>query len=339
MAGRRRVRAARQCGSDDDGSVAGTVSAALRIATRGSALALAQSNAVAAQISALTGRETELVKVTTHGDISTASLSELGGTGAFATAVREAVLAGECDIAVHSLKDLPTAAFDGLTLAAIPPREDARDALCARDALTFAVLAAGARVGTGSPRRRAQVLHLRPDLEVIDLRGNVDTRLARIHADLDAVILALAGLRRIGREGGASEAFDLGVWPTAAGQGALAIEVRDGDVATRAIVAALDDRASRACATAERAVLTRLEAGCSAPVGIVATLRGGAIEIAATVYAADGTRAISARGAAPDDGAPWDAGLANAAQSLADTIVGELFAKGAADLAAFGGPR
>ncbi|HEY5320760.1 MAG TPA: hydroxymethylbilane synthase, partial [Galbitalea sp.] len=199
-----------------------------RIGTRGSALALAQTRTVAAALTK-TGLTVELVTVTTAGDTSTASLASLGGTGVFASALRDALLDGRCDAIVHSLKDLPTQPHPGLVVAAIPKREDARDALCARDGLTLDTLPAGARVGTGSPRRRAQLLSRRGDLEVVDIRGNVDTRLGRVGVDLDAVILAAAGLSRLGRLDAVTEFLDIDSWPTAPGQGAVAIEVRAGE--------------------------------------------------------------------------------------------------------------
>ena len=171
----------------------------MRIGTRGSALALAQTNTVASSLAAKTGATPEIVTISTEGDRSAESLATLGGTGVFASALRDALLAGEVDVVVHSLKDLPTAPHPGLTVAAIPKRADARDALCARDGLKLADLPRGARVGTGSPRRRAQLLAVRPDLDVVDIRGNVDTRLARVTSDLDAVVLARAGLARLDR--------------------------------------------------------------------------------------------------------------------------------------------
>jgi hydroxymethylbilane synthase len=171
----------------------------IRIGTRGSALALAQTGTVARSLSGKTGRPVELVTISTEGDRSKESLASLGGTGVFASALRDALLAGECDAIVHSLKDLPTAPHPGLVIAAIPRREDARDALCARDGLTLDTLPEGARVGTGSPRRQAQLRARRPDVEVVDIRGNIDSRLRRVGDDLDAVILAAAGLGRIGR--------------------------------------------------------------------------------------------------------------------------------------------
>jgi hydroxymethylbilane synthase len=206
-------------------------SATVRVATRSSALALTQSRLVGEQVAQAAGLALALVEVTTRGDVDDAPLSRIGGTGVFVAAVRAAVLDGRADLAVHSLKDLPTAPAHGLRLAAVPPREDPRDALVSRDGSTLAQLAPGARVGTGSPRRRVQLLALRPDLEVVDLRGNVDTRLARVlgdrdrPADLDAVILAAAGLARLGRADVISERLDPAVMLPAPGQGALAVEV------------------------------------------------------------------------------------------------------------------
>jgi hydroxymethylbilane synthase len=192
----------------------------MRLGTRGSALALAQATPVAEKLGA------ELVVIRTEGDASTAPLADLGGTGVFATALRTALLAGEVDVVVHSYKDLPTQPAEGLTIAAVPKRADARDALCAADGLTLDTLPAGARVGTGSPRRRAQLLSRRRDLEVVDIRGNVDSRLARVGTDLDAVVLAAAGLERLGRVDAVTEFLGIDGWPTAPAQGALAVEVR-----------------------------------------------------------------------------------------------------------------
>jgi hydroxymethylbilane synthase len=271
------------------------MSRVIRLGTRASALALAQSRAVAAEISGRAGVEVELATVTTHGDVSSASLATIGGSGVFASALREALLAGECDVVVHSFKDLPTASQPGLTIAAVPKREDACDALCARDRLTLGELAPGARVGTGSPRRRAQVLTARPDLTVADIRGNVDTRLSKVRAgEFDAVILAAAGLRRLDLAHEAAQLFELADWPTAAGQGALALEARsdDADADLLEILAMVDDEPSRITAGAERAVLAGLEAGCAAPVGLTASLALDSLSIRACVYNPDGTRVI-----------------------------------------------
>lgn len=242
----------------------------LRLGTRPSALALAQSGLVADRIRAA-GREVELVEVRTPGDRSSAPVAQLG-VGVFVSALRDALVAGECDLAVHSYKDLPTAADPRLTLAAVPPREDPRDALVARDGRVLGELRPGARVGTGSPRRIAQLAALGLGLELVAIRGNVDTRIGKVTSgELDAVVVAAAGLRRLGRIDEATELLDpLQVLPAPA-QGALAVECRAGDDELAAFLAAtLDDELTRAAVTAERAVLATLEAGCSAPVGALA---------------------------------------------------------------------
>ncbi len=248
--------------------------AALRLGTRGSALALAQARKVADDLTAGTGRTVELVPVTTYGDTSREALTQIGGTGVFVSALREALLAGEVDLAVHSLKDLPTAPAEGIALAAVPLREDARDALVARDGLTLGELPTGARIGTGSPRRAAQLRALGLGLVVVDVRGNVDTRL-RLVADgeLDAVVLARAGLARLGRLGEVTETLDPIQMLPAPGQGALAIECRMPHDAPGTstdlidLLGSLDDAATRLVVEAERTLLATLEAGCSAPVG------------------------------------------------------------------------
>ncbi len=254
-----------------------------RLGTRGSALATTQSGHVAQALGDL-GVRCELVVVRTTGDVNRASLAQLGGTGVFAAELREDLLAGGCDLAVHSLKDLPTAQPDGLVVAAVPRRVDPSDVLCAAGGATLAGLPPGAKVGTGSPRRAAQLADRRPDLDIRDLRGNVDTRLARVNgpdADLDAVVLARAGLERLGRLDVVTDVLDLLPAP---GQGALAVEVRSGDDTplTRA-VRALDDPASRQAVTAERGVLGRLGAGCSAPVGALARLDGTGLTLTAVL--------------------------------------------------------
>jgi hydroxymethylbilane synthase len=246
------------------------VSASLRLGTRRSALALAQSRLVADALTAATGRAVELVEVTTAGDLSAQPLTQIGGTGVFVSALREAVLAGAVDLAVHSLKDLPVAPADGLTLAAVPERADPRDALVSRDGASLVALPAGARVGTGSPRRACQLLAARGDLDVVDVRGNVDTRIAHVREGrLDAVVLAVAGLRRLGRLDEAVEVLDDAVMLPAPGQGALAVECLDGSPVA-ALLGVLDHAPTRAAVTAERALLAALEAGCSAPVGALA---------------------------------------------------------------------
>ena len=247
----------------------------LRLGTRRSALATTQSQWVAQRLRAL-GHAVELVEIVTEGDTSTASLASLGGTGVFAAALRRALLAGEVDLAVHSLKDLPTWPEPGLTLAAVPPREDPRDVLVSTTGLTLGELPAGAVVGTGSPRRVAQLAALGLGLEFKDIRGNVDTRIALARdGALDGVVLARAGLSRLGRLDEVAETLDpLQVLP-APGQGALAVECRSDDASTREVLGALDDLDTRLCVTAERSLLAALEAGCSAPVGALAEVVEG----------------------------------------------------------------
>lgn len=261
---------------------------AVRIGTRGSTLALTQTGMVAdalRRIAGLTEDGVELVRVRTDGDRLTGSLAALGGAGLFVAALREAVLDGRCDLAVHSLKDLPTLPATGLVVGAMPEREDPRDVLCARDGLRLLELPEGARVGTGSPRRAAQLRVQRPDLEVVDIRGNVDTRLGRVAGsggpgDLDAVVLAAAGLARLGRLDVATEMLDPTVMVPAPGQGALAVECRTSDEGTLlgGALAALDHLPTRLAVTAERALLTALEAGCAAPVGALGHLTGGSAD-------------------------------------------------------------
>lgn len=267
-----------------------------RLGTRRSNLAMAQSQQVADTITAATGHPVELVPIVSEGDVSRASLSQMGGTGVFATALREALLAGECDFLVHSLKDLPTAQPPALVIAATPVREDARDVVVTRDGTPLHLLRAGALVGTGSPRRRAQVHRRNPRARVRDLRGNVDSRLQRVRdGELDAVVLAAAGLSRIGIDLGdlGLEPLGLAAWPTAAGQGALAVEtIADAADDLQAALARIDDTTTRIAVTAERTVLAALEAGCHAPVGVHADLTGDDLRIDAVVYALDGSRRI-----------------------------------------------
>jgi len=310
--------------------------APLRLGTRASVLATTQSGHVADAVRAATGREVQLVPITTAGDVLTGPLAQLGGTGVFVAALREALLRGECDLVVHSMKDLPTGAVDGLVIAAVPPREVQRDVLCARGGLTLRTLPHGAVVGSGSPRRVAQLLRHRPDLEVRGIRGNVDTRLRKVaEGEFDATVLAEAGLARLGRTDEVTDRFDLADWPTSAGQGALAVEVRSDDAELAATVALIGDETSTLTSLWERDVLRRLEAGCAAPVGIsaVADAPGSpddaSVTLVAEVYALDGARSVRverrARVAALAGRAARDAAAAD--------IVAELLAGGAGELA------
>jgi hydroxymethylbilane synthase len=283
--------------------------AAIRLGTRRSLLARTQSQLVAEALRARLGRAVELVEVTTEGDVSRAPLATIGGTGVFVSALRDALLRGEVDVAVHSLKDLPTTPADDIALAAVPLREDPRDVVVARDGLTLGELPHGARVGTGSPRRAAQLHALGLGFDVVAIRGNVDTRIRKVAAgDVDAVVLARAGIARLGRMDEVTEVLDPLQMLPAPGQGALAVECRAADTGLVAQLRdAIDDPRSRATVAAERAVLGALEAGCSAPVGAMAEIAegedGDELWLRAVVLSADG--AVSVRRSAT--GSPGDA--------------------------------
>jgi hydroxymethylbilane synthase len=268
----------------------------LRVGTRGSALARSQTSLVIAALAAL-GIKAEAVEIVTHGDRSGAALTQIGGTGVFVSALRDALLAGDIDLAVHSYKDLPTAPAEGLVIAAVPEREDPRDVLVARDGLTLAELPVGAVIGTGSPRRAAQIRALGLGVEVVPIRGNVDTRIAKVSAaELDAVVLARAGLARLDRLDEVTETLDPLLVLPAPAQGALAVECRASDGELVAQLAALDHADSRAAVVAERALLTGLEAGCSAPVGGLAVVAEGdsgpELFLRGSVTAVDGSDAV-----------------------------------------------
>ncbi len=304
---------------------------ALRLGTRRSALATAQAQLVADAITARTGRAVELVPVTTYGDTSRAALAQIGGTGVFVSALRDALLAGEVDLAVHSLKDLPTADAEGILLVAVPPREDPRDVLVARDGLSLGELPDGARVGTGSPRRAAQLRALGYGLEVVEVRGNVDTRLRLVQDGVvDAVVLARAGLARLGRLDAVTEVIDPLQMLPAPGQGALAIECRAPDNAENATVASLlevlDDAATRHVVTAERTLLAALEAGCSAPVGAYGEAAEGEhvpeLYLRAVVSSVDGSASVRLSATGPLD----------EAARIGRDLAADLLAEGAADL-------
>ncbi len=283
-----------------------TATRTLRIGTRASTLARTQTDSVAVALTL----PVEIVPIQTEGDRSAAALTQIGGTGVFVSALRTALLDGRIDVAVHSYKDLPTGPQPGISIGAVPVRADARDALVARDAMTLGELPAGARVGTGSPRRAAQLNALGLGLDVVALRGNIDTRIARVRdGELDAVVLAYAGLLRIGRTDVVTEILDpIQVLPAAA-QGALAVECRADDMAALEAVAALDHPDSRTAVAAERALLEALEAGCSAPVGALAEIVDGDVDedgpqifLRGSVTALDGSDAVrlSATGSITD---------------------------------------
>jgi hydroxymethylbilane synthase len=250
----------------------------LRIGTRGSRLALAQTTEVADRLAAALDREVTPVPVRTEGDATDRPLTEFGGQGVFVSALREALVRGDVDVAVHSLKDLPTATDDAVALAAVPTRQDPRDVLVARDGLTLGELPVGSTVGTGSPRRAAQLHALGLGLNVVPIRGNVDTRMDKVlsRGEVDAVVLARAGLARLGRLDDVTEVLDPLQMLPAPGQGALAVECRadDHDLVAQ-VRSAVDDVATRAAVAAERSLLATLEAGCSAPVGALAEIVDG----------------------------------------------------------------
>ena len=305
---------------------------ALRVGTRGSALALAQSGVVADQLADAAGGAAELIRIRTQGDVNLGPLASIGGTGVFVIEVRSRLLAGDVDIVVHSLKDLPTAAAPGIALGAVPVREDPADALCARDGLTLDTLPLGATVGTGSPRRTAQLLRFRPDLVVHPVRGNVDTRLSMVTSGaLDAVVLAAAGLSRLRRSEAITQRLDPELMLPAPAQGALAVETCSADIDTAWYAPAmvrLDDANTRSAVTAERCLLATLEAGCTAPVGAYASIRETELTLTGAVIAVDGRREIRATRTGP---------VASAAQ-IGIELAAQLIGDGAAELLAGAGP-
>jgi hydroxymethylbilane synthase len=270
----------------------------VRLGTRGSALALTQSRWVAAEIERRTGTKVEIVTIRTTGDrIQDRPLSEIGGEGLFTRDVDRALLEGEVDVGVHSLKDLPTRLQAGVTLGAVPEREDVRDVLIGRSgtAVTLSTLPPGASLGTGSLRRRGFALAFRSDLNVRGIRGNLDTRIGRVDAgEYDAIVLAAAGIRRLGWTSRIHEHFDPASWPPAPGQGALGVVVRTGDERAVALVRSIDHLPSRAAVAAERALMAALEAGCQLPVGAMGLPFGGGLRLRAIVVAPDGSRLVRA---------------------------------------------
>ncbi|HTX85326.1 MAG TPA: hydroxymethylbilane synthase [Streptosporangiaceae bacterium] len=299
----------------------------LRLGTRRSPMAVFQSTQVGQAITRATGREVEIVGIDSVGDASREQMTQIGGTGVFVSSLRSSLLAGEVDFAVHSLKDLPVGPAAGIALAAVPGRDDPRDALAARDGAKLADLPFGAKIGTGSPRRAAQLLVLRPDIRPVPLRGNAGTRLAKVQTgELDAVVLAHAGLARIGRLDSVSQVFDPDEMMPAPGQGALAVECLEGREDLVALLGSIDDPLSRAATTAERSLLAGLQAGCSAPVGAYAA-GTDVLRLRALVVAADGGRAL--RGSA--------SGTLAQADQIGRQVAADLLSRGAASYMAVSG--
>ncbi|NYI99520.1 hydroxymethylbilane synthase [Nocardioides thalensis] len=314
-----------------------TATRTIRIATRRSLLATTQSEHVAALLRDRLGVATELVEITTEGDRSQQAGTSLVGssTGVFVNALRDALLAGDVDVAVHSLKDLPTLPAEGIALAAVPPREDPRDVVVARDGLTLGELPAGSTVGTGSPRRAAQLHALGLGVDVVGVRGNVDTRLGKVTSgELDAVVLARAGLARIDRLDVVTEVLDPLQMLPAPGQGALAVECRADDALVEAL-AAVDDVPTRAAVAAERSALATLEGGCSAPIGALADIaegeEGPELWLRVVVLSTDGSLSVRRSASAPlatDDPQRWE----DAAVALGASLAEEMLAEGAGRL-------
>jgi hydroxymethylbilane synthase len=301
------------------------MSGALRIGTRGSALALWQAEHVAARLRSLPGAPSvELVTIETEGDkIQDVALSQLPGKAFFTKELEQAILDGRTDLAVHSLKDVATSMPEGLVLAAVLEREDPRDALVARHGLGFDSLPEGARVGTSSLRRAAFLRRWRPDLEVLDLRGNVPTRLRRLdEGGYDAIVLAAAGLKRLGLEDRITDYIPFDVMLPAVSQGAITVQIRADDERVEPWVEVMNHEPTRTATVAERALLREVEGGCQVPLGAHATVREGRVELAAAVAALDGSATVSGRREGPT----------TEAAALGRSLAGELLARGGAEI-------
>jgi hydroxymethylbilane synthase len=296
----------------------------LRIGTRGSALAMWQARSVAKALAASTGAEPEIVIIKTSGDkFQQASFSQIGGKGVFIKELEDALLEARIDLAVHSMKDVPTELPAGLTIAAIGKREDARDALLSASGATLAALPRGARVGTSSLRRQAQLLHARRDLHLLELRGNVDTRIEKLRrGDYDAIVLAKAGLDRLGLSEKITEVLPCDVSLPAAGQGAIGIETRAADAGTLRLLAGLEDKETRSAVTAERAALAGLGGGCQVPIGAWGRIENGKLLLDVAVLSPDGAQRL------------WeqDSGTVEEAEALGRRIAKKLRDGGAASL-------
>lgn len=295
----------------------------LRLGTRGSQLARWQAEWTASELRRL-GTHVEIVEIRTTGDANQSQpAGEIGGTGLFTKEIQRALLEGHVDFAVHSLKDLPTTPVAGLALAAVPQREDPRDALVSNVAETIDQLPEGARIGTGSLRRQSQLLHLRPDLQLAEIRGNVDTRLRKLDdGDYDAIMLAAAGLKRLGLQQRISQALPTSVLLPAPGQGALGIECRADDDVVAATLGQLNEASAHACVVAERAMLARVEGGCLAAIGGHATIEGDRLLLKAVVLSSNGERKLGAEAT----------GNRTAAETVGQQVGDDLLAQGAAEL-------
>jgi hydroxymethylbilane synthase len=295
----------------------------IKIGTRASPLARWQANWVAERLREL-GAEVELLSITTAGDSQPQSpIGAIGASGVFTKAIQRALLDKRIDLAVHSLKDLPTEAVEGVVLAAVPPRESPGDALLSRHRLTLSQLPANGKVGTGSLRRQSQLLYARPDLQACDVRGNVETRVRKLHdGEFDALVLAEAGLKRLGLEGAIAEILPKSIMLPAVGQGALGLETRADDAVVRAAVARLDDPQAHASVLAERSLLATLRGGCLAPVGAWARLESGQLLLSAVVLSRDGRERLVAEAASELKGAV----------ELGHRVAEELLTHGAAKL-------
>lgn len=298
--------------------------ARLRLGTRASPLARWQAEWVAGQLTQR-GVAVELVPITTQGDVKAGPLGQIGGQGLFTKEIQRALLANEVDVAVHSCKDLPTEPVEGLAIAAVPERETTHDVLVCSLASSVTALPPAARLGTGSLRRKAQLLAVRPDLVIEDIRGNVESRLAKVaNQEFDAIVLALAGLRRLGLERPQVHVIPQDIMLPAVGQGALAIEAREEDTVTRALLASLNHAPSQQAIIAERSLLAALRGGCLAPVGAFARIDADALLLDAVVLSHDGSQRLHASSAS----------LPTQAQELGARVAAELLAQGAAQLIA-----
>lgn len=297
----------------------------IRLGTRSSPLARWQADWVTSQLVEL-GIEVEQVLITTQGDVRTGSLSQIGGQGLFTKEIQRALLDNRVDLAVHSLKDLPTAPTPGLTLAAIPPRETTHDCLVSNSVKSLQELPKGARLGTGSLRRRAQALFIRPDLVVEEIRGNVDSRLRKLdEGQYDAIMLAEAGLKRLGLDARMTQILPLELMLPAVGQGALGLETREDDIVTQALLMPLDHAPSHAAIDAERSMLATLRGGCLAPIGASATVSAeGELTLIGVVVRVDGEKRISAQAHGP---------MADAVQ-IGKAVAEDLLSQGASELIA-----